>query len=58
MKDYHERFEKHIQILTNETHLKDVFNLYIMSFDDKNPLFDKDEGGYFREFKKAYYSLI
>ena len=29
-----------------------------MSFDDKNSSFDQLEGAYFREFKKAYYSLI
>jgi hypothetical protein len=28
-----------------------------MTFDDKNPTFDKLEGAYFREFKKAYYTL-
>jgi hypothetical protein len=29
-----------------------------MSFDDANPMFDKSEGSYFREFKKAYYQLL
>lgn len=35
-RDMHERFERHFSILTEERHLRDVFNLYSMSFDDKN----------------------
>jgi hypothetical protein len=57
-RDMHERFERHFSILTDERHLRDVFNLYSMSFDDKNKLFDKHPGAYFREFKKAYLLLM
>jgi hypothetical protein len=45
-------------VLTNEQHLKDVFLLYQTLFDDKNASFDKQEGAYFREFKKTYYTLL
>lgn len=45
-------------MLTNEQHLKDVFLLYQTLFDDKNASFDKQEGAYFREFKKTYYTLL
>ena len=58
MIDYMERFDAHINIITNQTYLKEIFNLYVMCFDDKNPDFDQSEGAYFREFKKAYYQLL
>jgi hypothetical protein len=35
-RDYHERFSLHLAILADESHLRSVFNLYVMSFDDKN----------------------
>ena len=57
-RDYHERFQRHLEIVTDERHLRDVFNLYVMSFDDKNATFDRHSGAYFREFKKAYYQLL
>jgi|LauGreDrversion4_2_1035121.scaffolds.fasta_scaffold99048_3 hypothetical protein len=57
-RDLHERFERHFSILTEEKHLRDIFNLYSMSFDDKNKLFDQHPGAYFREFKKAYLLLM
>jgi hypothetical protein len=57
-RDYHERFSKHLEIVTDQKHLRDVFALYVMSFDDRNLKFDRDEGAYFREFKKAYYQLM
>jgi hypothetical protein len=54
----HSRFAKHFDILCDEQHLTSVFSLYVMSFDDKNASFDRLPGAYFREFKKAYYSLV
>ncbi|CDW84137.1 UNKNOWN [Stylonychia lemnae] len=57
--DYTKRFTIHYDILTNEAHLKEIFALYVMSFDHMNPSFQKDiEGAYFREFKKGYYQLM
>ena len=56
--DYYTRLKRHIDIITNEQHLKEVFSLYVMSFDEKNPQFDREQGGYFREFKKAYYQMM
>ena len=38
--------------------MQEIFTLYSMSFDDKNQTFDPYPGAYFREFKKAYLSLI
>eukprot|EP00347_Sterkiella_histriomuscorum_P006978 403350715 len=57
--DYPKRFQLHFEILANEQHLKEIFNLYVMNFDHLHPSFEKDvEGAYFREFKKAYYQLM
>lgn len=36
-----QRFDHHIGIITNETHLKEVFSLFIMSFEDQHPEFDR-----------------
>lgn len=49
---------KHFEIMSDAQCLVEVFKLYGMSFDDKNTAFDCMSGGYFREFKKAFYTLM
>jgi hypothetical protein len=43
-----------LEILVNEKYLKEIFGVYSSGFDDSNPTFDKLNGAYFRELKKAY----
>ena len=63
MKTYQERFLQHASVISNETHLKEVFSLYVTNFDEHNQIFksmlvEQGSGVYFREFKKAYYQLV
>ena len=63
MSTYQERFNEHASVISNESHLKEVFSLYVTNFDEHNEIFksmvmDQGNGVYFREFKKAYYQLV